>query len=365
LIAKVLNLDFTKEKSRCDFYRSEDFEILLNSNIGNTTCYDDVFQVLPNHYFDLSENESLRYWPKHKIKKSPLNEVVDICSVMIKGFIESICSRYPVMLPVTAGRDSRLLLAATSSVRNKVFYYINRVNGIKNKTHHDMVIPGRLLPKLNLEFHILDPGNSIDKDFEKIYFENNRFGSLQYLPIIHNYFANFSDKINLPATFSSTTQSVYETNGKAINADLLASLILVRKYDFAEKYFKAWFNECGKLCRQCNIDILNLLYWEERMANWGTQIQLDKDIAQDEIIPYNSRLLMETMLMAPESSRDKPDFELIREITKKLWPETLQEPYNIDIKTKALKLSKTLGIMQPVKSVYYSFIFPALRPFIT
>ena len=57
--------------------------------------------------------------------------------------MKSISNRYSVMLPVTAGKDSRLLLSATSDIRNKVFYYINKGSQLNNK-HHDIVIPGKL-----------------------------------------------------------------------------------------------------------------------------------------------------------------------------------------------------------------------------
>lgn len=355
LLARILKLELSSDKSKLDFYSSKEFIRLHNSNIGNTTCYDEVYQLMPNHFFDLNEYTPKRYWPNHKIEALPVKEVADKCSNIVRGYMKSIANRYSVMLPVTAGKDSRLLLSATFDIRNSLFYYINKGSHLDNK-HQDIVIPGKLLPKLNLKFNIIDPCNQVDEDFEKIYFENNRLGSISYLPIIYNYYNKFSDFINLPGTCSGTTTEFFQSHGKPITAELLAKMIGVERFDYAIAYYARWLSECEPLCKENNLRLLNLFYLEERMPNWGTQIQIDKDIAQEEFMPYNSRQLIETMLMAPVRSREKPEYLLIHEIIRRLWPETLLEPFNSDLKRKALIISKKLGIMRPLKAVHYSII---------
>lgn len=353
LIARVLNLHITKDRERLEFYTGspEIFEKLHNSNIANTTCYDDVYQVRPNHYFDYNSGMSVRYWPNTKRECLPVDEVVSRCSVMIKGFMESICNRYQVMLPVTAGKDSRLLLAASYNHKDHVYYYINKRPHM-NDSHHDLIIPGRLLPKLGLKLNVVDHCNSVDSEFEKIYFENNPFASKHFLPVIYNYYQYYSDRINLPGTFSASALRIFSQNGKPIDENLLASLIRVEKFGFTRKYFSDWLNECIDICNNLNYDVLNLLYWEERMGNWGTEIQINKDIAQDEIIPYNSRLFIETLISAPECDREKPDFKVIREITRKLWPDTMQEPYNATFRKRTFLILKKVGINKLVLKIY-------------
>jgi hypothetical protein len=356
LLADALNLEITREPSKLQFYNSCEFQRLHKSNIGNTTCYDDIFQLIPNHYLNYTSCTIVRFWPNQKIRILPLDEVVDRCAKIIKGTMTSISKRYKLMLPVTGGKDSRLLLASAYDIRHDLFCYLNKEAQIQENSH-DITIPSSLLPKLNLDFHILDPYIEIDEDFRKIYYENNPLGNEKYLPIIYNYYVNFSDRVNLPGIFINIAEDVFEIHGKKITPGVLAEIIHVEKFDYAEPYFSEWLKGCKTLSEQCNISVLNLLYWEERIANWGTQVQLDKDIAQEDIIPYNSRLLIETMLSADLKYREKYDFKLFREITRRLWPETLEDPYNSDFKSGILKLSKTLGIMKIVKHIYYRFIF--------
>ncbi len=354
LIARILNFEPSRERSKVDFYSSNEFKRLNNSNIGNTTCYDDVFQVIPNHCIELTQCKIFRFWPNRKIETLPFEEVVNKCASMLKGYINSISHRYSVMLPVTAGKDSRLLLSATKDISNQVFYYLVKGNKLKDN-HHDIVIPDRLFKRLGFKFHILHPKSDIDPDFERVYFENNRNGLHSYLPTIYNYYISFNDKVNLPGIFAETFIDYFQMNGK-ITPYSIAKTIGVERFDYAIKYYTEWLNGCESICKVNNISVNNLLYWEERMPNWGTQIQLDKDIAQDEILPFNSRGLIETLLSVPIEMRIKPDYKLHMELTRKLWPETISEPYNSNFKQKILKLTKKLGIIKPFKSVYYTIL---------
>jgi hypothetical protein len=355
LLAATLQLEITRDPSRLSFYGSNEFRRLNNANIGNTTCYDGVFQLTANHYLDYINLKCIRFWPNQKSSVQPFKKVVDISAAMIKGYINSIGHRYKLMLPVTGGKDSRLLLSATADISDQVYYYINKdpKAGVKS---YDVEIPKTLLPKLGLDFHVLIPDQQVDPDFRKVYFENNPYANEAFLPIIYNYHANFSDRVNLPGTFVNVVEDVYEVFCQKITPRVLAELIHIERFDYAEEYFTDWLNGCEDLCRQLNFNVLNLLYWEERVANWGTQLQLDKDIAQDDIIPYNSRLLMQTMLSADLKYREKPDFYIFTEITRALWPETLQAPCNPDIKMDVLKISKRLGLMKALKNLYYRYI---------
>ena len=360
LLATALKIPYTSEEERLAFYYSDDAKKTFGSNIGNLTIYDGVFQLMPNHYLDLINKQVTRFWPCRRIEKSPLEQVVEKSSAIIKGYMESITNRYKVMLPVTAGKDSRILLAATKNRPSGVFYYLNKERWLNEKSQ-DVYIPQRLLPKLSLKHNLVDPYVEIDEDFKKMYFENNRFASALFLPVIYNYYLNFSDRINLPGTFINIIEEVYEIDPENISGGALARLHKLDHYKFVVNYYQEWYEASRDRCIQSNISAESLFFWEERMANWGTQLQLDKDIAQEEIIPFNSMLLIENMLKVPLNLRQKPDYILHREIIRKLWPEALQEPFNSNFTKTVLKMTKSLGIMKPAKAVYRSFLFDPVR----
>jgi hypothetical protein len=78
----------------------------------------------------------------------PVSEVAKICAVIIKGFAESIALRYnKLMLPVTAGKDSRVLLAATKDFWKNIYFYLNKEPQLSEKDS-DFAVSKRLLSRL-------------------------------------------------------------------------------------------------------------------------------------------------------------------------------------------------------------------------
>ncbi|MBN1183338.1 MAG: hypothetical protein JXB49_13685 [Bacteroidales bacterium] len=343
LLAKILELKITTNKSKLAFYNSEEFIRLHNSNIGNTTIYDEIVQLVPNHYIDVRNQRIVRYWPSQKIERLPLAEVADRCAAIIKGYMESIALRYEIMLPLTAGKDSRLLLSATKGVKERVYFYTNRIVENDDK-HPDIYIPSKLLSTLKLRHNLLDTNRAVDPDFIKVYFENNPYANKSYLPIIYNYYVNFANKVNLPGNFASGGIEHYKCSNIKVSAEKLAYLNGVDKYSFAVDYYNGWLSGCSEVCIKNKINILDLFYWEERIGNWGTQIQLEKDIAQEEVNIYNSRLLISLFLSVDSKFIIPPRSVLQKKIINHLWPEVLKKPINPSLKNKIIIVLQHIGI---------------------
>jgi hypothetical protein len=352
LLAKVLHLGKTTDESKLEYYNSEDFIRLFHSNIGDLTFYDEIRQVLPNHLYDVAGKRVIRYWPNKKIIPMPLSQAAESCATIIKGLGESIALRYRLMLPLTAGKDSRLILAATKDFRNEIFYYVNKERQLSEKDQ-DIIIPRLLLSKLGLEFHVQYPATSIDKDFADVYFENNRMASKEYLPFIYNYYTKFSDKINLPGNIASGGFEQYKYHKLQATPEALIKLHRIKKYSFALAYYTKWLAECKDTCIKNNVNILNLFYWEERLANWGTQIQLEKDIAQEDINLFNSRLLVTYYLSVNPKYILPPNFILHRKIIKNLWPEVLSVPINPGLKNSLKRILQYSGLLEQINRIRY------------
>ncbi|MEN8249997.1 MAG: hypothetical protein ABFS32_13775 [Bacteroidota bacterium] len=353
LLAKVIGLRKSTDTSKIEYYSSERFLTLHNSNIGDTTFYDEIRQVLSNHYFDVPEYRSVRYWPREKKVDISVDECASISARMLKGNMESISARYKIMLPVTAGKDSRTLLAATCNIKDEVYYYINKEKRIDEK-HKDFDIPKKLFQMLGLDFHIVDPYIPVDEDFKRVYYQNNELASDFYLPLIYNYYINFSDRVNLPGNIATGASWFYPLFKKNVNVQSLLKINKVEQFSHAEKSYSTWMKNSMELCTRTGFNIMDLFYWEERIGNWGTQIQLDKDIAQNDINPYNSRLLIQTMLsVQPLHSIECASYSLNTKINRLLWPETLNVPINPSRKNRILKFIESCGLLGFVYRVLF------------
>lgn len=346
LIAEVVGLQKTRCKSKSSYYESPEFIQMNNAGIGNNTIYDNVYQLIPNHYLDVYSGKITRYWPKTPIRNMTLSVASMLCTEMITGFINAMGNRYQLMIPVTAGKDSRTLLACSHNLCNRTFYYINKEHHL-NKKSNDLAVPSMLFKRIGIDFHIIDPYlQEVDDDFRHAYFKNNPLGSEHYLPIIYNYYRFFSDRINVPG---NTVASAYDLYGKVdtrLSGLRLAKWNNVARFDFAIDYYNSWLDEALLCKKNYNVNINALFYWEERMANWGTQIQLDKDIAQEEFVPFNCTKLIEIMLSVEPKYIDRPEFELFRQIQKNLWPELLTAPVNPSFKNTLIKGLGKLKVLE-------------------
>jgi len=344
LLARVLGFGKSTNPEVLDYYKSEEFVRLNHANIGDLSFYDEIRQLMPNHFLDVNEFRTLRYWPKAKIERRPLKEVARECANIFEGFMESITNRYEVMLPVTAGKDSRLLMAATRRFKEKVYYYINKSEKLAGEDS-DISVPGRILANENLDFHVLNPSPEVDRDFRYIYFFNNEFASREFLPVIYNYYKNFGHKVNLPGHNAAGGLEFYKLTRINKTGEGLARLNKVDRYVFATDYYTRWIDETEELCQTCNIEMITLFYWEERLANWGTQIQLEKDMAQEDFNLFNSRDLVDLFLSVDPKYTEIPFFKLHIEIIKLLWPELLRFPINPGWRTSLRKVLKPIGML--------------------
>lgn len=352
LLGKLLGLSKTSNKSKLEYYDSRDFIRQDYANIGNTTYYDEIVQLLPNHYLNVFGDSVSRFWPNKRIDSRPLDEVAEECAKMVKGYMEAIAARYNPMLPVTAGKDSRLLLAGTRNIKEKFYYYINREVYLTENSA-DINIPQRLFKKLDLPFHPLELPTKIDDDFRRIYLDNNPLADEKFLPHIFNYYLHYQSKVNLPGNFAAAPWQLFILKKKSITAHALAKLHGLSDYKYAVSYYNDWLQACKQLCSECNIRPINLFYWEERLANWGTQTQMDKDIAQDDINPLNSRMLAVNFLSVKAKYNNSPDYQLHRKIIKILWPELLSVPINPSRNNRILKGLNFFGLMNLFRRVIY------------
>lgn len=353
LLARMLDYTFTKNLEILNYYHSEDFIKLFSANIGNLTVYDEIRQLLPNHYLDTDNQKIIRFWPVRPIKNRPADTVARDCASIIKGYASSIANRYDLMLPVTAGKDSRTLFGAFRNVNKDIYYYINKYPGMP-ENDPDLIIPRNICNKLGKEFHIETFSKNVDPDFEKIYFINNPLASRRFLPVVYHYYTCFPNRVNLPGNTASAGLEHFKFGLKNPDGFELARLNYgIQRYAFAVKYYEEWIKEVKSFYSKYDLDPVSLFYWEERLANWGTQITLDKDIAQEDINPYNSHHLVTLILSSNKRWQRNPSYPLHRKILNHLWSEYNEYPLNPGLVPTVKRITFKTGLLTPFYKIRF------------
>lgn len=294
---------------------------------GDSTAYSNVKHLLPNHYLDINKLKSQRYWPNRKFNRINLSDAVAKCSTFLQGVLKAAAYRQSLMLAVTAGFDSRALLAASKEICKSVHYFINKIDRLDDRSN-DIKIPKDIFRQIGLPFHIHTWSQEVPTDFRKIFFTNTALAHEDLLPVIYNiYYKQHSDKLNILGV-GEVGRTKYFDPPKNLDAYYLAYMLKYRKSPYAVKECAAWLAQAQHVANQFNLNIMTLFWWEILIGNWGSVGNAESDIAIEEFDPYDSHYLYETFLSVDSKYRTFHDNILFKELIRYMWPQLLETPVN-------------------------------------
>jgi hypothetical protein len=373
MIADILNLRMCKEG--IDYINT--YEFRKNQEFwwpGVTTPYEEVMHLLPNHFLDLTNGSCKRYWPSQSLENTPLTSSIDKCSSLLQGLLKSASHRFELAFAITAGLDSRVVLAASKDLNNVFSYMTVRQIGMA-ENHADIEIPSRLLSKIGLSHDVVRSSLIIDDGFVDIFRNNTALAHPVYAPdacAILKYYSGKSVKqfVVVTGSASEIARSSFRAQlnkpvCEAITPSDLASLHSMGKSSYVLKAFERWISGIENIH---GYDILDIFEWEQGHGNWLAMCQLEFDIAwKDLFTPFNCRELLETMLSVDYKYRKAPDYALFHAIISNLWPELLDIPINPHKNNDSASRENMTGIgklrdfipasvKKPLKYIYSIFV---------
>lgn len=138
---------------------------------NDRTPFKEIKHLLPNHYLDLTSGVGVRYWPNEALREVSLEESIESGAKLLRGLIASAANRYELAFTITAGRDTRLLLAASREISREI-YFFTMMYWRMTKKSVDIVVPSRLLKELGLSHHVIKCPPQMDDKFKEIYARN-------------------------------------------------------------------------------------------------------------------------------------------------------------------------------------------------
>ncbi|MGM8949302.1 hypothetical protein ACS6O0_00055 [Enterobacter hormaechei subsp. steigerwaltii] len=325
-----------KEMMRDEAYRRKE------SPWFGVTSIDERFRYLiPNHYLSIRDF-SLHRMPSPRIG----GNAIAISSSMLKNTISALSERYKLMQPITAGIDSRILLAASESVKDSIDYY---VFGEENSNHEDVYIPKELSKIVGVNFNAINPPSAPNEFKNEI--KKTVLGGRD-LPKIDNIYYHYKnshfEKVNINGNGAEIFRSYYGTSIFGFSAKSLSILSGTKKWPILERKINDWLTLTGakRYSQDNNISITDLFYWEQRMAIWGSMFPLEQDIAMDEVSPFSNRKLIFTMLSEPSIKRRSPDFKSATLLIEYLDSRLNKVPVNPKSSSTILDLVKAHTITQ-------------------
>lgn len=92
---------------------------------GGLTAHSGVFRLLPNHYLDLTDWRPVRFWPRQGAFTRELSTgaAAEAVAEELEDYMRAAAADHRVSVALTAGHDSRLLLAATRGVADRIDFF--------------------------------------------------------------------------------------------------------------------------------------------------------------------------------------------------------------------------------------------------
>jgi len=364
LIAEQLGIK-VNEDVKSDLHKTTLFKTTNYWYPGNITLFDNIFHLTPNHYLDISAGISIRYWPKERLNQISISECIPKVLILLGGIIEGAAHRFNLAFAISCGWDSRTLLASSRKVAKNIHYF-TLSSKTKIDKDPDVLIPSAMLKQLGLKHSVLVLPEEADEDFINI-FKKNVFSARISTGLnaisTYNHFKNEKNEIvvmfgNCSEITKRDRYRFPKTPVPLISGAVLTAMAQMNHSDIGMKALKKWLIPVKKLTKY-NIDILDLMHWEQRVGNWGAMALTEYEMVHESICPYSCRRYIEYMLRVPFKYRTNPEYKLHHEIIAAIWPEVLEYEIN-PAKNKIKKIIEDVlyrtNLYDPIKLIQILFL---------
>ena len=265
-----------------------------NSSVCEVTPYRHVRQLLPNHFLDLEQKASARFWPSAALLPQTLEGAAVKMADIIHGLIAAVAQRGPVALPLTGGYESRVSFSCARELRATIPLY---VVDAPNTLYYDRVLSKRVAKAFGLRVSSLH-GVPFDERFWRTVLKNTAEmwwdQGINHLSILGKHVPNHYLLIGAMGTVARAWYYQDRKLPVSIDARLLANVVGFADNLLAIETLGNWHATVPK---DTGVSALDLLFWEHRQGNWASMSCTAIDsVGCDTSAPFNSRELMEIAL---------------------------------------------------------------------
>lgn len=292
---------------------------------GGLTAHQGLERLLPNHFLDLRTWQCHRFWPKKDLRATLDPEA------SIKALIDQVRRQLSVLskadktvaISLTAGRDTRILLACARPFINDVVF----TTVVAGDSHScDTVMARKISRDLGLN-HIELPRCKASPERRDRYLrrgghcvaDGNSWFFPSVAPIAQNHvmFGGAGGEAGRAFYWKDTDTSSTELNGRILAGrfGFPGHPVLVERLD-------NWLEQTRQTDSLVNLD---LAYIEHRMGPWGGA-QMCSDPTLVRFAPFVTQPIIESLLtLPPEWKRSQG---IVDEVMKIAWPELSRYPFN-------------------------------------
>lgn len=286
-----------------------------------------IDRLLPNHTLDLDTWQVTRHWPL-----GDLAEVEDVSGAVaeiaqcLKRNIRAVTQVRPVHMSLTAGRDSRILLACARGETERIRFFT--LPSADRKAELDQGIATRIASEHGLD-HLCLPAREVTASelARWVYRTGWCVGEVRGWNAAGAFAELGPDRPWLSGVGGEVGRCFYwgSRSGTPLPSmpELLRRLGLPPEGEIVERG-ERWLRDLPVTAAST---VLDLLYIEQRLGCWGGVLSYAlPDGCAFHLLPFAQRRTFEMMLRLPASYRWRQ--RLATDLVAMEWPELLRFPFN-------------------------------------
>ncbi|HLZ75557.1 hypothetical protein [Phenylobacterium sp.] len=294
---------------------------------GTLTAHRGVHRVIANHYLDLETWTARRFWPRpgEFAQWRDFDEAVDVAAKAVTEFSAAASRAFSLGVTLTAGMDSRLLVASCRPIVDKVeFFTLEAPN-----TDMDADVSSRIAKRFGLAHRVM-PLHAASEEAMAVWDRMVGDCTMEVTRRTYTTVADLTERnAILTGLYGETARcrlyrQDYETiNQGVIDVDFIADRLTVPQHPELLDNFREWLAE---LEGQPNSVIMEMAFVELKVGIWSMGQRPISNSVKLNFLPFCQRRVLE-MFVGVEPAK-KGTEALFMAVILRLWPELMEFKIN-------------------------------------
>lgn len=287
---------------------------------GNRTPYERTRILTANTYLVVTTTKVHRFWPRRALAAVSVEDAATYCLSAAVAAFKNISKDRTVKLALTAGLDSRVMLAvamkagadvetytygrASDTARDRAFAPdLAAAHGYRHSLIPTVVNSGELRESL-AEAHYITLHRPVVRSLMERFGDPSAVSvSANLLEIGRAYFENYR-LAGIPEPVDA--ERVLRTHRRSMGKRTQEEIVEYGEGRFAAiagDATRGFVDDTDLESAVQFLDPFDLFYWEHRMSTWHGAGMVERDFYAEPFIPFNSRAIFETLLGVPHEDR--------------------------------------------------------------
>jgi len=298
---------------------------------GTLTAHRGVSRVLANHYLDLATWTTHRFWPRpgEFAQWRDFDETVELAAKAVTEFSAAASRAFKLGVTLTAGMDSRLLVASCRPVLDDVEFFTIQAPNTDPKVDLDADVSARIGKRFGLHHRVL----YLKQADEQAMAVWDRMVGDNMVEVTRRTYTTVRELTErnaiLTGLYGETARcrlyrQDYETiNSGTIDVDFIADRLTLPKHPELLDNFRIWL---AGLEGQPNSVVMEMAFVELKVGVWSMGQRPISNSVKLNLLPFCQRRVLDGFVGVEPAK--KGTSALFMGVIMRLWPELMEFKIN-------------------------------------